>query len=221
MIEVGKDSLSMRLLTICSLIDPCKTVVDVGSDHGKLGAYCLENHLCEYLVATDIHELPAARTRQHLAEQGLTEKSQVLWTDGLHGVKLSADTTVVIAGMGGLEIRKILTEALDKAPVGLNLVLQPQRSQYELREYLCEHGLQIVEERIAIEKGHYYTALKVIFTGEKYELNDAQRFLGPCILSRKPQLFAEYMAHELQVMKKKALGDERCAEVVKKWEDLL
>lgn len=221
--EQNKEILSPRLMTICSMIDECDTVIDVGSDHGKLGSYCLENHICHHLVATDIHEMPAERTRLHLQEQGFSEQSEVLCTDGLHGVKLGPDTTIVIAGMGGLEIRKILSDAISdtRFPAGTRLLLQPQRSHYELRSFLCENGMKIEDEQIAKEKGHFYTILKVLPSTESYDLNDTQLFLGPCILKNKPELFVEYMDHERSLMQKKALGDPRCAEILKNWEELL
>lgn len=223
MSERNKELLSPRLLAICHLIDACDTVVDVGSDHGKLGSYCLENQICRKLIATDIHEMPAARTRQHLQDQGYSEQSQVFCTDGLHGVELGMDTTIVIAGMGGLEIRKILADAMQEAriPSGTKMVLQPQRSQYELRSFLCENGLVIEDEQIAKEKEHFYTILKVSPSSQSYELNDAQLFLGPCILKNKPKLYVEYMERERNLMQKKALGDPKCAEILKNWEELL
>ena len=223
MSEMSQESLSERLMTICSMIDPCDTVVDVGSDHGKLSSYCLAHHICLHVIATDIHEQPAERARIHLAEQGFEDVSTVCCTDGLQGVKLVTGMTIVIAGMGGLEIRKILSNALlgEGMPIGMRLILQPQRSHYELRAFLSESGFTIDEESIAIEKGHYYTIMKVTYLAKKYELNDEQLFLGPCILRDRPPLFETFMEHERKVMQKKALGDPRCARIVERWETLL
>ena len=106
-------ALSERLSTVASLIPSCEIVVDVGSDHGKLSAWCLQSWRCKRIVATDIHKLPAERTREKLFVEGLSEQSEVRVADGLSGVELQSDMTVVIAGMGGLEICKILREAMD------------------------------------------------------------------------------------------------------------
>lgn len=212
--------LSRRLLKVYSLIPSCETVVDVGSDHGKLGAFCLMTEKCRNLIATDIHEQPAQRTRLFLEGAGFGQKAQVLHTDGLKGVDLSKDATVVIAGMGGLEMIKILSSAKDEGKIfpGMYMVLQPQRSFEVLRAYLCESGFSIEEEAIELEKGHFYVAMRVMYKGKPYALSDAQLFLGPYILEKKPDLFSEYMEHEKKLLEKRALGDPRCREILLNWE---
>lgn len=220
----GREELSFRLQTVASLIPKSDVVVDVGSDHGKLGAWCLLSGRCQSLVATDIHEAPAKRTADYLRLCGLGEKSRVLCTDGLSGVGIEEDTTVVIAGMGGLEIRKILSEYLEEHsvfPFGLTFVLQPQRSFCELRTFLVEKGLSIREEAIAPERGHFYVVMKVVPSVEKEQLTDAELLLGPYILKQRPAHFNEYMDHQHKILEKQALGDSRCAAVLDQWEDLL
>ncbi len=222
--DLAKEELSPRLMTVVSLIPECQTVIDVGSDHGKLGAWCLSAKRCRSLVATDIHEAPAKRTGDYLRLCGFSGESSVLCTDGLTGVDVSDDTTIVIAGMGGLEIRKILQcflQRTEELPSDLTFVLQPQRSFYELRAFLTEHGLAIREEAIALERGHFYTVMKVVPDKGVKELSDAELFLGPYLLSQKPPHFKEYMNHQHGVLEKQALGDVRCRNVLEQWEALL
>lgn len=216
--------LSPRLQTVASLIPLCETVIDVGSDHGKLGAWCLRENICKNVIATDIHELPAKRTAERMIEENFGDRSKVLVTDGLKGVSLSSDMTAVIAGMGGLEICKILGSALcedDAIPMNMPFVLQPQRSFYEVRKFLSENGFSIRKEKISIERGHFYVVIFAVYNGEKYGLSDEELFLGPVILKDRPDFYSEYIAHEEQLMKKRALGDEKCAEILKKWEKYL
>ena len=212
--------LSRRLLKVYSLIPSCDTVVDVGSDHGKLGAYCLMTEKCRNVIATDIHEQPAQRTKLFLDGLGYGEKSRVLHTDGLTGVALTADMTVVIAGMGGLEMIKIISAAKEEGKIRpeMCMVLQPQRSYEVLRAFLCESGFAIEEEAVELEKGHFYVVMRVVYTGKPYALSDAQLFLGPYILEKKPDLFSEYMDHEKKLLEKRALGDPRCREILQNWE---
>ena len=216
--------LSPRLQTVASLIPCCRTVVDVGSDHGKLGAWCLRENICQNVIATDIHELPAKRTSERMMEENFEDRSDVLVTDGLKGVSLSPDMTAVIAGMGGLEICKILSSALtsdESIPKKMAFVLQPQRSFYEVRKFLSEHGFSIQDEKISIEKGHFYVVIFAVYNGEVYDLSDAELFLGPLIIKKRPKYYAEYIAHEEKLMRKRALGEEKCAELLKNWEKYL
>ena len=216
--------LPLRLLAVASLIPSTKTVVDVGSDHGKLGAYCLQNEVCEKVIATDIHKQPAERTSAFLRLSGFEDKSSVLCTDGLHGVPYEDDMCIVIAGMGGLEIMKILKDACtddNEAWKKWTWVLQPQRSEYELREFLCDNGFEIKEEKIVFDRDHCYTIEKAQYTGRSTRPSDAALFLGPYILEKKPEGFPEYMDLKKKVMKKRALGDPRCAKILDSWEALL
>ena len=216
--------LSPRLQTVFSMIPECGTVVDVGSDHGKLGACCLLNNRCKNVIATDIHELPAQRTEEMLKECGLSDVSRVYVADGLSGVPVEEDMTVVIAGMGGLEICKIIQNALsehDPFPMNTWFVLQPQRSFYEVRSFLAESGFAIRDEKIASERGRFYTVILAQYDRNRYSLSDEEYFLGPVILSKRPKWYNEYIAHEEQVMRKRALGDPKCAEILKNWEKLI
>ncbi len=217
----GDDS-SARLLTVAELIPHSDTVVDVGSDHGKLGVWCLRKAVCKNVIATDIHVLPARRSEERFEREGLSDRAHVRVTDGLSGVALREDMTVAIAGMGGLEICKILDHAMREGegmPKGIHLVLQPQRSFFEVRTFLSETGYRILDEKIAKERGHFYVVILAEYTGEPYSLTDTERFLGPCILSGRPEFYDEYMAHEKTVMGKRALGDPRCAEILGNWEN--
>ena len=111
-------SLSPRLSTITDMIPVSDIIVDVGSDHGKLSEFCLASNRCRFVIATDIHALPAERTRERLLDY--KDRCEVKVTDGLSGVDLKEDMTAVIAGMGGLEICKILSNAGEsKIPSGM------------------------------------------------------------------------------------------------------
>ncbi len=220
----AQDILSSRLSTVASLIPASDLVIDVGSDHGKLGAWCLSNEICPRLIATDIHEAPAKRTESFLRLGGFSEVSQAVCTDGLTGIEIVDRTTVVIAGMGGLEIRKILSDYLEtheKFPLDTTLVLQPQRSFYELRTFLQENSIEIEKEAIVLDRGHYYVVIRAKMSEKVHKLTDAELFLGPYILSAKPERFEEYMEHQRKLMEKQALGDSRCKAVVENWEALL
>ena len=215
--------MSPRLQTVADMIPSCDTVVDVGSDHGKLGACCLLEDRCRFVIATDIHALPAERTRERL--KGFKDRCDVKVTDGLSGVELKEDMTVVIAGMGGLEISKILKNALSAEkgiPRGMGFVLQPQKSYYELRSFLSENGFSISEERIARERDRFfYIVIFAEYTGEAYDLTEEEKYLGPVILKNRPENYVEYIAHEEKLFSKRALGDQKCAQILKNWEKYL
>ena len=221
--DMEKINLSPRLQAVADMIPECEVVVDVGSDHGLLGSYCLSSDICRYVIATDIHDGPAKRTLEQMKIYDGRCETRV--TDGLTGVELKDDMNVVIAGMGGLEISKILNDALfstGSIPKGMKFVLQPQKSHYELRSFLCANGFAILDEKIVIEKDRFfYSVILVEYTGEAYDLDDEEKFFGPVILKDRPENYFEYMAHEKEVFEKRSLGDQKCAEILKNWEKYL
>ena len=78
-------------------------------------------------------------------------------TDGLHGLDESQADTVVIAGMGGELIARILSEAPWTREV--LLLLQPMTAQPELRRWLTENGYRIQRETIVCEGEKLYIVL--------------------------------------------------------------
>ncbi len=215
--------LSPRLRAVADLIPECDTVIDVGSDHGLLGSYCLSFGICRYVIATDIHEGPAMRTLQQMKEY--RDHCEIKVTDGLSGISLKAGMNAAIAGMGGLEISKILKNALfsdERIPKGMKFILQPQKSHYELRAFLSANGFAIQKERIVIEKERFfYTIILAVYTGDAYDLSEEEKYLGPVLLKTRPENYLKYIAHEKEVFLKRSLGDPKCAEILKNWEKYL
>ena len=104
----------------------------------------------------------------------------------------------------------------------MKIILQPQKSHYELRAFLSANGFAILKERIVIEKDRFfYTVILVEYTGDAYELSDDEKYLGPVILKDRPENYGEYIAHEKEVFGKRALGDPKCAQLLKNWEKYL
>ncbi len=211
--------LSLRLAQIVSLVPKGRRVIDVGSDHGHVSAYLLENHICEYAVATDIHADPSEITRKYLRRQGLSGRSSVYCTDGLHGISLQKGDTIIISGLGGMEMIRILEESVfdQKISVSDNItfVLQPQRSIESVRNRLCENGFAITKEQICVDREKFYTIiLSEKKGGTQKKLSLAEQYLGPFILSEHPDHYIEYMIHQRNVLRKQIRAHPELSEVL-------
>ena len=53
-------SLSKRLNAVASLVESGSSVADVGTDHGYIPVYLVENKISPFVVAMDINEKPLA-----------------------------------------------------------------------------------------------------------------------------------------------------------------
>ena len=80
--------LDARLLAAAGLLGPCELFVDVGANHGFLGAYMLRAGLCGRALLTDISASALERARRTLAEEGMEDRAELLVQDGLLGLRL-------------------------------------------------------------------------------------------------------------------------------------
>jgi len=199
--------LSVRLMEIVSMVPRCTRILDIGSDHGHVPSYILENRIAERAVATDIHADPAETTRRYLRRQGVMQHAEVYQTDGLHGISLQAGDAVIMSGLGGLETIRILSESLaghnGSFPPETVFICQPQRSIEELRVFFNSSGFTLDDEKICLDRNKFYSILRAKWTGAAARDYSLTEFvLGPCILKNRPVHFPEYLHHQRNVVKK-------------------
>ena len=132
--------LSERLMTIISLIPQNSIVADIGTDHGYIPAYLIENKISKKVIGTDISKGSLEKIIEYVRGLGYEEKIDSRLGDGLEVVKPYEIDTVIIAGMGGLLIRDILEKDKDVRESIVNFILQPMVAAKELREYLIENN---------------------------------------------------------------------------------
>jgi len=158
--------LDARLSAIYAQVDKCKVVADIGSDHGKLGYALLEANVAEYLIAIDI-SVPSLDKTTRLLTDRFAGKFEVRAGDGLVPiVHKNSVEQVVIAGIGGREIGKIILSSLKLAHASNALVLQPMRDVVWLRGELNKNNFKIVRD-LVVKDGHkYYHILKVVSGAE-------------------------------------------------------
>lgn len=148
--------LTPRLSEIADLIPPGCRVGDVGSDHGYLVAYLAENALVAKAIASDINQGPVDNAMNTLKENGLEGQIDVRLGGGLEPYAVGEIDVAVIAGMGGMLVRDIISEALTLARSLDFLILQPMTQQSELRRWLVENDFEIFDERNIREGNKYY-----------------------------------------------------------------
>ena len=151
--------LGLRLLKICELAKNAVRLADVGCDHGKVLDYLIKNNNLNFVVASDI-SAPSVKKAQTLLEKQNKVSFSVRVGDGFSTLTQDDNLdTVIVAGMGGLEIINILSATNIKVP---NIILQPQNNVVKLRRYLTEHSFTIVNDLVVSEKRMFYTILKVV-----------------------------------------------------------
>ena len=216
--------LSERLAAIAKAVPHSERVFDIGSDHGYIGAYLLENGTTAALVATDIREAPAKRTRDYLENRGLSSQSQVFCTDGVKGLTLEKNDAVLICGMGGYAIIDILADIInsqDKDTLRhISFLLQPQKSWVECRLFLYENGFSLCDETLICDREKWYVILHVEYKGVIEQVPSLpELFLGPCLMIKKqPQA---YLLYQQQVLRRMIFGKPEYACVLEKVKELI
>ena len=161
--------LSKRLQAVADLVTAGYRVADIGTDHAYIPIFLLASGKISGAVAMDVNEGPLERARCHVAENGLSEKISLRLSDGLAGLRPGEAESVVIAGMGGGLIIRILTEGAGALEHVKECVLQPQSEIEKVRAFLLEEGFLFIKEDMVEEDGKYYPMMKMAPPGRRTE----------------------------------------------------
>lgn len=216
--------MSERLITIADMLAGesfFTTVADVGCDHGYISIYLVQSGIADAAIAMDVRKGPLSGALSNVRDYGLEGRITTRLSDGLKELNKDEADGLVIAGMGGKLMIRILE---DGKPLELGIrtaILQPQSELSEFRQYLRDKGYSILDERIVLEDGKYYFPMKVQIKGQgavsesvfddtveelvrktgcdnKVAHSICNRF-GECNIKRKDVLLRRYLEHGIEV----------------------
>ncbi|MCL2198169.1 MAG: class I SAM-dependent methyltransferase [Defluviitaleaceae bacterium] len=164
----------MRLLTILSCIGKCDVLADIGTDHAYLPIEAIREGICKTAIACDISEGPLNIAKKNIDDAGLSDRIQTRLGDGLAPLCEDEADCIVISGMGGMKIMEILSAM----PVKARLILQPQHDLEELRRFLHKYMYNILEEKLAYERGRFYEIIISQKSEKILPYTDAEYFHG-------------------------------------------
>ena len=171
--------ISKRLEKIFSYLTSCEYLADVGCDHGYIAKLALDSGIAKKVCISDISEKSLNKAINLLSDYG-DEKVFSVVSDGLELVPNTVDQ-VLIAGMGGEEIVKILSSShfLPK-----KLVLSPMKNGEKVRKLLIELGYEIVHDTIFSDGDKFYFLITADF-GDKSVYTDMELEFGKESLKSK------------------------------------
>ncbi len=204
----GAIRLDGRLACAASMVRPGAVVADVGTDHAYIPIYLLREGICPFAVASDINEGPLMRARMNAEKYGVLDRMRFVLTDGLTGLEPERDgvSDIVICGMGGELIAKILDASPYVKREEVRLILQPMTCGDELRRYLWDHGFSITDERLCTAVGKTYTCLCVHYTGKTESYTDGELLLGKINIERGGELFQTYAEEHARRLRTRIVG---------------
>ena len=206
MIEIPK--LTPRLRAAADLIAPDAFIADVGTDHAYLPiVLCLEERVRGGVVS-DINKGPIERARENINKYGLDKRLFALKTDGLDGIEGYCPDHIMILGMGGELIARILSDALWTKSEGICLCLQPMTHPEKLREFLLAEGYSVIDERIVVEEKEdkIYQIILARYSGISEEYREEQLLLGKINIERGGEELLKLARHHISVLSRRVEG---------------
>lgn len=216
--------LSKRLQAVADLVTPGNRLADIGTDHGYVPIWLYEQGRIPFALAMDLREGPLQRAAEHIRMHGLDEKIKTRLSDGLEKLFPGEADSIVIAGMGGMLVVKILTQGQAVLDSIQELILQPQSDLDAVREYLHRTGFVIVQEEMVFEEGKYYPMMKAVH-GENTDDRKIWFLYGRLLLENRHPVLESYLQKEydsccklLEKLSKTAteVSSRRCEELLEK-----
>lgn len=189
--------LSKRMKAIADLIPSCDTLADVGTDHGYIPIYVIQNQLAKKAIAMDVNQGPILRAKDHIKEYGLEAYIDTRLSDGVTALLPGEAEVVVIAGMGGSLMQKILETGKSVFDTIPYVILQPQSEIDKFRYYLAEHGWVIEKEDMVCEDGKFYPMMRVCH-GQMARPEEQESLYGVFLLKEKHPVLREYLTYSYE-----------------------
>ena len=154
--------LSKRLLAVSEMVTSNSRLADIGTDHAYIPIYLVENQRVPHAIAMDVNKGPLNRAKENIELHGLKEYIETRLSDGAAALRNGEVDSVVIAGMGGGLVIKILTEGSEVLESVKELILQPQSELAFVRRFLQENQFAVIEENMVLDEGKYYPMMKAV-----------------------------------------------------------
>ncbi len=205
-------SLDKRLELCASFVRDGVKIADIGTDHAYLPIWLMLSGKIESALACDINEGPLKSGRADVVRYNLANKITLRLSDGLKNVEDNEADDIIIAGMGGELIARIIADCNWAKNEEKRFILQPMTKCEVLIKYLYENGFEILEQKACECDKKHYTVMLVQYTGKcetpsrsflytgKLDVNDAQSKI--------------YLSHIISHLEKRARGDESLNDVI-------
>jgi tRNA (adenine22-N1)-methyltransferase len=147
---------SARLEAVLSLLLPCDALADVCSDHGLVPVVAVQRGLARRAVSADLRAPPLEVARHNVNRAGVADRVTVLQGDGLAPLVSHPVDALVIAGVSGALIVRILERHPEVTRGLTQLILQPNQDVDLVRAWALGAGFHLRAERMVEERGYFF-----------------------------------------------------------------
>lgn len=185
--------LNKRLETIALKIKENAQVLDVGCDHALLDIFLVLQNKNIRAVASDIKEGPIEKAKENIKKYNLENQIKTRIGPGIQTIDENIDT-VVISGMGGLNMIGILKYYPNLLKNVKTIILSPNNYPKEVRKEITKLGYFIKDEELVEENNFIYPIL--IFEKGKKKYKEKEYAYGPILLEKKTPLLKKYLEEQ-------------------------
>lgn len=196
-----KANIPERLRAIAELAPVSGTAADIGCDHALTAIEMIRQGRAERVIACDVREEPLKRADKNIRAEGLSDRIELRLGDGLQPVSGGEADTVIISGMGGPLMERILTGRLKDFSC---FVLSPQSELPHFRRFLIENGMKVIKEELVYEDKQFYRLFLAGHPGtgadengtEKESYTEVEYAYGWLPLARRDPLLLRFLRKE-------------------------
>lgn len=204
--------LTDRLLKIASLVDKDKKIADIGTDHGYIPVYLLNQNKIQYAILGDVNKGPLENAKKEVNKNKLQDKVDLRLGSGIEILKENEVDEIIIAGMGGMLINDILKANEKVAKTTEKLILQPMQAPEELRMFLYQNGYKILDEHLVREEHRLYEIIVCKYEGlTQQEVDPIYYEVGQKLIKNNDPLLKDFVENKIRINKnilKKLEGKE-------------
>lgn len=199
--------LSKRLQMVADYVLSGGVVADIGCDHGFTSIYLMENQMAKHVIAMDINKGPLERAKENIMQYGLEESISLRLSDGAKALAAGEAETLLISGMGGNLICRILKESETVIRTAKELVLSPQSEVHQVRRLLHQLGFCIAAEDMVLDQGKYYVVIRGV-PGKEFYQEEIDYLYGRKLIEGKSRTFQSFLRKEAGRVEKVLAGME-------------
>ena len=193
--------MDLRLNELAKMVQIGARVADIGTDHAYLPIKLVQDKISSFVIASDIAAGPLQNAAQDIAKAGLQQKIATRLGPGLTTIRPQDQIdTVIIAGMGGKMICRILAAAFKQNTYYPCLILEANIGEAQLRGFITQNYYHIVSEKIVATGGHTYELIKAEYRPSSCQkLTPPEEMFGPVILKKQQSdpVFQQKWHHQL------------------------
>lgn len=171
-------------------------VADIGCDHGFVPIWLVSSQTAPSAIAADVRPGPLSRAKAHILEAGLENQIETRLSDGMACLKPGEVDSVVMSGIGGPLMVRILRDSLETAMSLKELILSPQSELEEVRQFLKESGFHIDYERFLEDEGKFYSVFHVTPMPDQREWTEEDYYYGRDVVPEDREILWSWLRGE-------------------------